>query len=176
MTRCLAALRTAGGLAIVLVVGGGIVGPSAAASFVSRPVIRSVSVGGAPARPVFTISGHGLTVPAPSPKVSPSNQPGCPVKINGNAGFDYGTQFYVDAFATGTGEDKQLYAAGRYRPGLNETDCIGLVVLSHSPTRVRFTFGSAYTQFRSQYRTLRTGDLIEVVFRGAAYGLVVRYR
>jgi hypothetical protein len=41
---------------------------------------------------------------------------------------------------------------------------------------VKFTFGAAYSQFRSQYRTLRSGDLIEVVLKGAAYGLVVDYR
>lgn len=151
-------------------------GGAAAASGAAATVITSVKIGGSPARPVFTITGSGLSVPAPSPNASPSNQPGCPLQINGNAGYDYGTQFYVDAFATATGEDKQLYAAGRYRPGVNETDCIGLVVLTHAPTRLTFTFGAAYSQFRSQYRTLRNGDLVEVVLRGARYGLVVRYR
>ena len=38
-----------------------------------------------------------------------------------------------------------------------------------------FTFGSAYSQFRSQYRMLLNGDLIEVVLKGAKIGLVVHY-
>jgi len=147
----------------------------AATTAASATVITSVKVGGSPSRPVFTITGKGLSVPAPSPKGSPSNTQGCPLKIKGKAGHDYGTQFYVDAFATGTGEDKQLYSAGRYRPTLNENDCIGLTVLSHTPTRVTFTFGSAYSQYRSQYRTLLNGDLIEVVLKGAKFGLVVHY-
>jgi hypothetical protein len=164
-TGAFAALVT--GLAVVLT--------ASAGTLAGKPVIKSVSVSGTPAKPVFTIRGRRLAVPKPNPKVSPSNTAGCPVKINGNAGFDYGTQMYVDAFATATGEDKQLYSAGRYRPSLNETDCIGLIVLTHTAKRVKFTFGSAYTQFRSQYRTLRTGDLIEVVLKGAAFGLVVHY-
>jgi hypothetical protein len=147
----------------------------AASGAASTTTITSAKVSGSPSRPVFTIAGKGLSVPAPNPKGSPSNTGGCPLKVKGKAGLDYGTQFYVDAFATGTGEDKQLYSAGRYRPSLNETDCIGLIVLSHSPSRVTFTFGAAYSQFRSQYRTLLNGDLIEVVLKGAKVGLVVHY-
>jgi hypothetical protein len=146
----------------------------AASAAASAPVITSVKVGGSPSKPVFTITGRGLSIPAASPKRSPSNTPGCPLKIKGKAGFDYGTQFYVDAFATGTNEDKQLYSAGRYRPTINETDCIGLTVLSHTPTKVTFTFGSAYGQF-PQYRSLMNGDLVEVVLKGAKIGLVVHY-
>jgi hypothetical protein len=160
---------------IALLVSVGLAAPAVAASAAaSTTVITSVKVTGSPSKPVFTITGKGLSVPAPSPKGSPSNTPGCPVKIKGKAGLDYGTQFYVDAFATGTGEDKQLYSAGRYRPSTNETDCIGLIVQSHTPTKVTFTFGSAYSQF-PQYRKLLNGDLIEVVFKGAKTGLVVHY-
>ena len=108
--------------------------------------------------------------------MSPSGQALCPLKIKGNAGLDYGTRFYLLAFSTSTGDDKLLYAAGRYRPTLNEFDCIGIVVLSQSPTKVSFTFGNAYAQYRSQYRTVRNGDVVEVVLNGAAFAAVVRYR
>jgi hypothetical protein len=69
----------------------------------------------------------------------------------------------------------QLYSAGRYRPKLNELDCIGLIVLSHSPSKLVFTFGHAYAQYRSQYRQLQNGDVIEVVVNKASFATVVRY-
>jgi hypothetical protein len=138
-------------------------------------VIRSVTVSGSPAGPIFTVSGSGLNVPVPSPAVSPSGQSLCPAKIAGNAGLDYGTHLYLIGWdGQPNGSNKQLYSAGRYRPKLNELDCIGLVVSSHSPSRLVFTFGHAYTQFRSQYRELQNGDVIEVVFNTASFA-VVRY-
>jgi hypothetical protein len=139
-------------------------------------VIKSVTVSGTPARPIFTITGSGLSVPAPSPSVSPSGQPLCPVKIAGSAGLDYGTHLYLIGWdGQPNGSNKQLYSAGRYRPKLNELDCIGLIVLSHSPSKLVFTFGHAYTQFRSQYRQLQTGDVIELVVNAASFATVVRY-
>jgi hypothetical protein len=70
------------------------------------------------------------------------------------------------------GTNSQLYAACRRRPNLNELDCIGLVVLAHTPTKVSFTFGYAYARHRSEYRTLRNQDVIEVVLNGAALAAV----
>jgi hypothetical protein len=137
----------------------------------AQGVIRSVTFGGSPAKPVVTVVGSGLRVPPPSPSKSPSNQPLCPKVINGNAGLDYGTKFYVTAFA----DDKLKYSAGRYRPALKELDCIGIVVLSKSPARVQFGFGAAYSQADFGYPHIVDGDLIEVVLNGAAYGLVVHY-
>ena len=43
----------------------------------------------------------------------------------------------------------------RYRPSLNELDCIGIVVLKHTPTRVTFTLGHAYTEY---YRAKRASS------------------
>jgi hypothetical protein len=137
--------------------------------------ITSLRISGSPAKPIFTITGRGLSVPKPLPAGSPSGQALCPLHINGNAGVDYGDRFYLLAFSTSTGDDKLLYAAGRYRPQVNELDCIGLVVLSQTATKVSFTFGNAYAQYRSQYRTLRNGDVVEVVLNGAAFAAVVRY-
>jgi len=141
----------------------------------ARATIGSVSFSGSHSMPVITVVGKGLSIPRPLPAVSPSNQPLCPLKIKGNAGKDYGTRFYLLAFSTASGADQLEYAAGRYRPSLNELDCIGIVVLSHSPTRVRFTLGAAARQFRDKYPPIVNGDLVEVVLQNAAYGLVVRY-
>jgi len=153
-----------------------VAGRATAGERVAAATITSLAVSGNPAKPIFTVTGTGLTVPAPNPSTSPSGQQLCPLKISGNAGLNYGTRFYLVAWdAQAVGTDKQLYAAGRYRPALNELDCIGIVVLSHTPTKVSFTFGRAYAQYRSQYRALRSGDVIEVVLNTAAYATVVRY-
>jgi hypothetical protein len=176
--RLMGTRRAVGTIAVFALIGpvafvDGASGTSARAA----AVISSLSVGGSPAKPVFTITGTGLTVPAPNPRTSPSGQQLCPLKISGNAGFDYGTQFYlIDWDAQPNGTNSQLYAAGRYRPNLNELDCIGLVVLAHTPTKVSFTFGHAYVQYRSKYRTLGNQDVIEVVLNGAALATVVHFR
>lgn len=100
-----------------------------------------------------------------------AQEPLCAKVIQSNAGLDYGTRFYVAAFAN----DKLIYSAGRYRPSLNELDCID-IVLSHTATKVRFTFGAAYSQVDFGYPHVVNGDLVEVVLGNAAFGLVVRYR
>lgn len=139
--------------------------------------ITSLTVSGSSTRPVFTIRGHGLVLPKPAPAVSPSNQPLCPLTISGNAGYDYGTQFGLLAWAAQPADTNALlYAAGRYRPSLNELDCIGIVVLTHSQEKVSFTFGHAYRQYYvAKPRALRSGDVVEVVFRGARFATVVRF-
>jgi len=108
-----------------------------AASSGPSPSITAVKVSGSPSHPVFTVTGHRLTVPKPNPKKSPSGQPLCPVQISGNAGLDYGNAFFVNMW-DGQPQDAnaQLYAAGRYRPTLNELDCIGIVVLKHTADRI----------------------------------------
>jgi hypothetical protein len=153
-------------------------GGASATSHHSAAVIRSLTVSGSVSRPIFTITGVGLAVPPPNPKLSPSNQSLCPLRISGNAGLDYGTSFYLNGWDAQVGDsNSQLYAAGRYRPKLNELDCIGIVVLAHTPTHVTFTFGHAYVQYyRSKPRLLRNGDVIEVVLRGASFATVFRLR
>lgn len=139
--------------------------------------ITSLTASGSPARPIFTVTGRGLAVPPASPATSPSGQPLCPLKITGNAGLDYGTALYLVAWDAQPADDnKQIFAAGRYRPALNELDCIGLVVVAHTPTRLTLALGHAYVQYRSQYRPIRNGDVVEVVVGGAAFATVVRYR
>ena len=135
-------------------------------------MITSVVFGGSPANPTVTVTGRALAIARPQPAGSPSNTKLCPKKINGKAGLDYGTRLYVTAFKN----DKFVYSAGRYRPSLNELDCIGLIVVSQTPNRVRFRFGAAYSQADFGYPHIENGDLVKVVVGDAAYGLVVRYR
>jgi hypothetical protein len=167
--------------AVALLLGaGGALGSSAlaSASDTSATSVRALTVSGSPARPVFTLGGSGLSMPQPNPKTSPSNKPPlCPLVISGNAGLNYGTQFYLLAWSAGpTNNNSFMYAAGRYRPSLSELDCIGLIVLSHTAKKVVFTLGHAYQQYyRTKPRLLRNRDVIEVVFKGAAIAGVVRY-
>jgi hypothetical protein len=143
----------------------------------AAPAITALKVTGSASRPVFTVVGQGLAVPSPSPKTSPSGQPLCPLKISGNAGLDYGTEFGLVVW-DGQLQDAnaQLYAAGRYRPQLNELDCIGIVVLAHTAERVTFTLGHGYVQYyRSKPRLIRSGDVVEVVLGRARFATVVRF-
>jgi hypothetical protein len=139
--------------------------------------ITSLRVTGTPSHPVFTITGRGLSLPPRSPKSSPSNQKLCPVVIKGNAGFDYGTRFSLIVWngqlnATNT----QRYAGGRYRPALNELDCIGLIVQAATPKQIRFTLGAGYLQlYQTNPGLIQNGDVVEVVLNSARYAAVVHY-
>src|SRR5262249_20446202 len=146
-------------------------GPAFAGSAREAASITSLTVTGGPANPIFTITGSGLTVPNPNPAKSPANQPLCPVSISGDAGFDYGTLFYMVAWEAQPNDTNiQMYAAGRYRPKLNELDCIGIVVTSHTATRVTFTLGHGYVQYyTAKPRLIHRGDVVEVVLKGAAF-------
>lgn len=143
----------------------------------SRASITSLRVTGSPSHPIFTISGRGLAVPPTSPKTSPSNQKLCPVVINGNAGFDYGTRFSLIVWnGQLASTNTQRYAGGRYRPALNELDCIGLIVLKATPTQIRFTLGAAYLQlYQTNPGLIQNGDVVEVVLNSARYATVVHY-
>jgi len=169
-----------GGLVVaitVLVVGAVLTDAAMAGSGRGSASIRLVTVGGGPSNPVFTIEGSGLRIPKPNPSNSPSNQQLCPLNISGNAGLDYGTQFYMLAWPAGLNDTNNLmYSAGRYRPNLNELDCIGIIVKSQSPTHVTFTLGHAYVQYyQSKPRWIHGGDVVEVVLNGAAAATVVHY-
>jgi hypothetical protein len=149
----------------------------AAASSGTSPSITAVKISGSPSHPVFTVTGHGLTVPKPNPTKSPSQQPLCPLKIKGNAGLDYGNTFFVNMWdGQPLGANAQLYAAGRYRPTLNELDCIGIVVLKHTSNRISFTFGRGYEQYYgAKPRFLHNGDVVEIGIGPARFATVVDF-
>ena len=113
----------------------------------ATPTISSVTFGGDVQNPSIVIHGTNLGgKPAPNPAGSPSNQPLCPVTIQGNAGLDYGTSLYLDD-TTGN------WAAGRYRPSASELDCIGLIVTKFTATEVDFRLGSGYQQVYPKLRS-----------------------
>jgi hypothetical protein len=121
--------------------------------------IASVTFGGSPANPSFVVRGKNLgSKPKPDPPGHPSGQNGCPV-IPGDDGYDYGTSLYLAVPARG-------WAGGRYRPSLNETDCIDLVVTKFTATEVDFHFGPFYAKNSSQF-SLNDGDEVQVAVNGA---------
>jgi hypothetical protein len=172
-------LRRALAVALLLGVAWALAGSAlATTSHTSATSVQALTVSGTPARPVFTLNGSGLSMPQPNPTTSPSNKPPlCPLVISGNAGLNYGTQFYLLAWTAGPADNNSfMYAAGRYRPSLSELDCIGLIVLSRTTKKVVFTLGHAYQQYyRTKPRLLRNRDVIEVVLKGAAIATVVHY-
>jgi hypothetical protein len=95
--------------------------------------------------------------------------------ITGNAGYDYGNAFFVNMWdGQPNGTNAHLYAAGRYRPTLSELDCIGIIVISHTATRIRFKFGHGYQQlYASNPRLLKNGDVIEVGIGSARFATVL---
>jgi hypothetical protein len=130
-----------------------------------------VSLLGSPTRPIFVLTGRRLRVPSWNPAGPPGRRRLCRLQIHGSAGHDYGDNFYVTVFASRHG--RRLYGAGRYHPRSNELDCIGLVVLSKSPRRVSFTFGTAYNEFT--YPLLAAGRLVRVTLGGDVWTMIVRY-
>jgi hypothetical protein len=123
-------------------------------------------------RPVFVVEGRGLTLPPLRPRRSPANTRLCRLQVKGNAGHDYGDLLYVTVFAGEHG--KRLYGAGRFHPQSTELDCIGLIILSHSSTRISFTFGNAYSQF--SYRPLAAGNRVDITVGANSFDRIVRYR
>jgi hypothetical protein len=131
----------------------------------------SVVLLGNQSRPVFQVTGRHMHVPAPQPSGSPSDRRLCRLRIRGTAGHDYGNRLHVVVSGP---HGKRLYGAGRYQPKTDELDCIGLIVLSHSPRRITFTFGNAYREF--SYPRLRRGQHVKVVVGSMTRSIVARYR
>ncbi|HEV2427035.1 MAG TPA: hypothetical protein VGS61_02310 [Acidimicrobiales bacterium] len=131
------------------------------------PTISSVAFTGSPANPTVTIHGTNLGArPSPSPSGHPAGLNGCPT-VAGDVGYDYGTSLYIAV-------PSKNWSGGRYRPSLNETDCIDLVVTTFTSTEVVFHFGTFYT---SQYPkfSLSSGTPVEVGVNGATLPATVSY-
>jgi hypothetical protein len=137
--------------------------PSASAT------IASVTFSGRSANPSFVVHGRNFgTQPKPDPPVHPLGTTGCPVNVpGGDNGYDYGTSLYLAVPA-------KNWAGGRYRPSLNETDCIDLVVTKFTPTEVDFHFGRSYSSFYPKF-SLDDGDAVEVGVNGATKTVHVKY-
>jgi hypothetical protein len=129
--------------------------------------ITSVSFAGSPANPSVVVRGTCLgTRPAPNPARHPSGLGGCP-SISGDNGYLYGTSLYLAVPAQG-------WSGGRYRPELNETDCLDLVVTKFTPTEVDFHFGPFYRSVYPKF-SLAAGTQVTIGVNGAAADATVSY-
>jgi hypothetical protein len=142
---------------------------------IGNPTIDKVVFGGSPANPGITVVGSdlnydpsdGTSAPTPSPPFTPGGHPGCPPTFKGPQGYDFGTRLYlVDKSADPT------WAAGRYRPGSGELDCIGLVIEQWNSGAIQFHFGSFY---RIGHFHLNPGDYVQIVFNHLTTGVHVKY-
>jgi hypothetical protein len=171
-----AVLAAVCGLTLVLVVSSA-AGAASARSSAGAAVITGFRVKGGPTNPTFVISGRHLGVPKPNPPGSPAGTKLCPLTVTGNAGHTYGTGFYIIAWAAQPNStNAEQYSAGRYRPSLNELDCMGLIVGKPTPSKITFTLGAAYAEhYVSNPAPIQNGDVVEVVLGKAAYATVVHY-
>lgn len=146
------------------------VGGSAAR--MSPPAITSVTFTGSTAKPTITIRGSRLGKrPHPNPDYHPLGHPPLcppqPTKPLKAYGLDYGTSlFVVDR------TQQPSWSAGRYRPQVNELDCIGLIVVKFTPSTVVLRFGAFYSE--GTYR-LAVNDALSMTVNGASFRARVRY-
>jgi len=143
-------------------------------SAIANPSISLIIFGGKPSNPTITVRGSDLDyeasqpIPPTNPPNSPANQTDCPVAIKGNPGRDYGTRLYfVDRSA------KPEWSAGRYRPGIHELDCIGIIVTHYTSGEVAFHFGGFFQQHHFR---LNAGDYVGIVVNNVGTGIIrVKY-
>ena len=132
--------------------------------------ISGVVFTGTTVAPTVTINGSGFgSMPAANPNYTPEGTQLCPLPASGNQGYDYGTNLYVF-------DSSRNWAGGRYRPALNELDCVGLLVSKYTPTQVVLQFGSAYAQYQQKDNyLLAEGDKYEIAVNGATFDGTVHY-
>jgi hypothetical protein len=121
--------------------------------------IASTSFSGSAANPSVVVRGTCLgSKPAPNPARHPAGLGGCPA-MSGDNGYLYGTNLYLAV-------PSQNWAGGRYRPELNEIDCLDLVITKFTPTEVDFHFGRSYRSFYPKF-SLATGTQVTIGVNGA---------
>lgn len=57
-------------------------------------------------------------------------------------GWNYGTQLWISITST----THSAWSAGRYRPALNELDCIGLTIVKYTGNKVVYRLGAGYRE------------------------------
>lgn len=131
---------------------------SAAAASASEPAISSVSFSGTAgsgvASPTITITGSNFGKTAPQGTSDNSTSCG-PYTANGDV---YGTKLYF--------VDDGNFEAG-YGTSSGAT-CIGIIVVSWSPTKVVLQFGNAYGTFDHWY--LSNGDGFAISIKTGIWG------
>jgi hypothetical protein len=95
--------------------------------------------------PEVIIHGSGFgSRPAPNPSFRPTppngNTPPYGCSATGKVGWDYGTQLWLSVTST----SHAPWAAGRYRPKLQELDCIGLTLLKYTGNQVVYRLAAGY--------------------------------
>ena len=75
-------------------------------------------------------------------------------------GWNYGTQLWISITSTA----HSAWSAGRYRPALNELDCIGLTILKYTGNQVVYRLAAGYQL--GGYK-LAAGDHYVVSVKGA---------
>ena len=122
--------------------------------------------------PQIMIRGSGFgSRPAHDPSFPPTppqgNTPPYGCSATGKVGWNYGTQLWISITSTA----HSAWSAGRYRPALNELDCVGLTILKYTGSQVVYRLAAGYRQ--GGYK-LAVGDHYEVSVRGAKSRGVVR--
>jgi hypothetical protein len=108
------------------------------------PSVSNVAFTGTPSNPTVTITGTNF---GPEPPPNPPTPVNC---VSGDTSFDYGATGLSFEDVTG------VWTAGQ------TGDCIGLVVSSYSNTKIVYSFGPFYTNFRP----VTTGDSYEITIWG----------
>ena len=104
---------------------------AAAPAALARPTIKSVAFKGTIVRPTVVITGSGFGS-------RPSRKPLTGCKAKGDVGSDYGTNLWLEVTPPGGG----TWGAGRSKG--RAADCIGLVAVSWSNTRISYRLGKYY--------------------------------
>lgn len=134
----------------------------------SPAAISSVSFTGSVADPTVVVHGTNLGAkPAPSPAQHPAGLDGCP-KLANDTGYDYGTNLYIAVPA-------KNFSGGRYRPSVNEIDCLDLVVTKFTADEVDFHFGPFYSSAYPKF-ALAPGLQVQAAVNGVTYTTTVKYR
>jgi hypothetical protein len=128
---------------------------------VAKPTIKSVAFKGTIVRPTIVITGTGF---GKRPARVKAKSATC--RSSGDVGYDYGTSLWLEVTPAGGGN----WAAGRSKG--KTVDCIGLVALSWSSTRVTYRLGSYYL---TSGVDLTRGSGYRVGVKGATKTGTVRY-
>lgn len=145
----------------------------AAPAALARPRITRVAFKGTVVRPTIVITGSGFGArPAHNPSFEPKppggNKSPYGCRSGGDVGWDYGNNLWLELTPPG----EATWRAGRFRPALKQLDCVGLVGLSYSKTRISFRLGKDYLV---QGYDLSNGSTFKVGVKGATKTGTVKY-
>ncbi len=156
------ALSTAAAVVALLTAATLSTSPAGAATAPATPTVKSVTITGDVNNPTVTISGRHF-------RHRPHNSWGANDTTCGQY-VDNGRWWGLQGLWISDDTHSWQAGAGNPRHG---GDCIGVKVLSWSPTQVVFVFGSAYASY--DHWTLDDGDAFTVTVRQSSYSGTVSY-